>query len=292
MTQTYFSKFPIINYNGQQAVNISERVSFLNTVAKDPYLYYSYDISNDIRSDQVAEAYYSDPYMNWLVFMSNQVVDPYYDWYLPYDDFTTYIISQYGSVQQAQETVIYYRNNWYDNPNPIDPSVYAAYPPNIQKYYAPVLGYNNVISAYTRIQEDWIINTNMMVNISPIDNVIFTKGEIVDVYLEDVTNGYGTVIASGTNSLSIQHINGTVVPTSDCKVRLVGRTSGATFTYLSSQNLTFTVYSNVPNDELVYYSPVTYYDYEDEKNNNNKSIRLLNNSYATQVSIELTRLLK
>lgn len=292
MSQTYFSKFPLINYKGQTAVNISERVSLLDTVAKNPYLYYTYDINNDIRQDQVAGAYYSDSYMAWLVCLSNKIIDPYYGWYLSETDFNSLLIAKYGSILTAQETILFYRNNWYDNMESIEVGYYDALPANLTKYFTPVFGYNGKIIAYSRVQEDWIINTNQVITIHDIGGGTFIKGEIISISFPDLNeNGEATVVYSDDTSLSIQHISGYSVPTSDTCMIFYGRTSGNVVTVLSSDNLTIKVFSNVPDDEMVYYSPVYAYDLAREKNEKNKSIKLLNNSFSTQVSVELTKLL-
>jgi hypothetical protein len=292
MSQTYFSKFPLINYNGQVAVNISERVSLLDTVAKNPYLYYPYDLDNELRIDQVAGSYYSDSYMGWLVCLANNITDPYYGWYLSNNDFNEFLISKYGSVRNAQTKILYYRNNWYDNLTTIAVSYYDALPSNLLKYYTPVYGYNNKIIAYTRVQEDWTVNTNKVVTFSCLYASPFIKGETVTVSFPDLNeNGSGTVVYSDGNELSIQNIIGYVFPLSDSYMVFHGETSDNFVSIISSDDLVINQYNNILPTEEVYYSPVTAYDYEVEKNEANKSIRLLDNSYSTQVSVELTNLL-
>lgn len=292
MSQTYFSKFPLITYNGQTAVNISERVSLLDTVAKNPYLYYTYDLNNDLRIDQVAGSYYSDPYMGWLVCLSNQIIDPYYGWYMSEHDFNSFLTAKYGSVQAAQEQVMYFRNNWYDNLESVEASYYDALPSNLLKYYEPVFGYNGRIVGYSRVQQDWTINTNQLLTFSNLGGGPFTKGEIVNISFPDYgESGSATVVSSDGNNLTIQHILGYCAPTRDSYMVFFGQTSGNEVSIISTDDLVVTKYSNVPDDELIYYSPVYAYDYEQEKNEANKSIKLLNNSYSTQVSVELTNLL-
>lgn len=291
MSQTYFSKFPLINYNGQVAVNISERVSLLDTVAKNPYLYYPYDLDNERRIDQVASSYYTDAYMGWLVCLANNITDPYYGWYLSSNDFNEFLISKYGSIRNAQTKILYYRNNWYDNITTIEVSYYNALPSNLLKYYTPVYGYNNKIIAYTRVQEDWTVNTNKVIALTNINGSSFIKGEIVNILFPELTYiGEGTVVYSDANSLTINNISGYGL-SPNTHITFQGETSNYFISIPSTNNLIIQTYSNIPADEEVYYSPVTAYDYEVEKNEANKSIRLLDNSYSTQVSVELTNLL-
>jgi hypothetical protein len=52
------------------------------------------------------------------------------------------------------------------------------------------------------------------------------------------------------------------------------------------------VSNNISEGELVYWTPVTYYDYEYSKNEYNKSIRVLDSKYAQQAADNLKDLLK
>jgi hypothetical protein len=56
----------------------------------------------------------------------------------------------------------------------------------------------------------------------------------------------------------------------------------------NGSNTTFTeqtfVANNIPADEASFWSPVSYFDYEDEINENNKSIRVMNKSYYNVIA--------
>lgn len=301
MAEKYFNKFPIINYNGHSAVNITERISLLDTVAKNPYLYYTYDLSNQIRPDRVAEVYYNDPYMDWLVYLSNKTIDPYYDWYLSQNNFNAFIEKKYGSIEIAQQTILYYRNNWYENLNETPVAGYESFPINIQKYYEPVFGANGNIIAYQRKKEDWIINNpDMVISITITDNSIYELGEPLTLtfysqskighnYIQyNVIVETGNVLNFENNILTINNISNYHADRSF--VGIFGEI-GHYESDFSLSALTVNKINNLPLDEQVYYSPVTAYDYENEKNESKKSIKLLDNSYAMQTAIELKKLL-
>jgi hypothetical protein len=67
-----------------------------------------------------------------------------------------------------------------------------------------------------------------------------------------------------------------------------GSESGANVQFTS----TTSVANNIVSGEERYWDPISIYDYETEKNEFNKSIRVLDRSYSTQVSKELETLLK
>ena len=97
-TETYFKNFNTIQYGNNSVVDITERVVVLNNVGKNPYVYYPLDITDGARSDQIADASYNDPYSSWVLYLSNDIVDPYYEWYLTQDQFNNFIITKYGSI--------------------------------------------------------------------------------------------------------------------------------------------------------------------------------------------------
>ena len=47
----------------------------------------------------------------------------------------------------------------------------------------------------------------------------------------------------------------------------------------------------IPTLELTYWSPVTYYDHENEQNEQNKSIKVMNTRYTGQLVSQLKKLL-
>ena len=112
MSEKYFEKFPLISYNNQLAVNITERAVVRDFPANNALLYYPYDINNYERPDQLADRYLNDEFMDWICYLSNGILDPYYDWLLQEDVFNDYLYKKYGNINTISSKVAYYRNNW------------------------------------------------------------------------------------------------------------------------------------------------------------------------------------
>ena len=49
--------------------------------------------------------YYGGPQFTWIIFMINNMVDPYYDWPLTTYEFESYVKDKYGSIDTAQSTI-------------------------------------------------------------------------------------------------------------------------------------------------------------------------------------------
>ena len=290
MKESYFNNFPVISYANNLCINITERTALLNKIYNNPNLYYQYDIAQGERPDSIAARYYSNPYKAWMLYFSNKTLDPYYGWYMDQDTFNNFLTTKYGSVQNAMTKTAFYRNNWYNNIDPISVSSYTSLDSDLQKFYIPNYGndpYSTNILNYVRLREDWTLTTNQIVNYTVASNPNFIVDEIVDVYYNGNATGYAQVVYSGTNQVSVQHTNGIVVGTITGICQLIGRESGNTISFTAASSIS----SSIPSIEINYWSPVSYYDFENEKNESNKSIQVLNTSYTDQLLSQMKNLL-
>lgn len=150
----YFGNFPLINYNNRVMYNIMDRTAILNSVFGDVYAFYPYHVKNGMRADTVAERYYGDPDLVWLVYFSNNIVDPYHDWPMDDNTFNTFIADKYGSVQQAYETIVDYRINWFEDTRTLSQLQYNSLQGWEKKYWTPVFDINNNAQGWVRKELD------------------------------------------------------------------------------------------------------------------------------------------
>lgn len=106
----YFSNFPKVNYvilgtnNSVPVMDISKRFKFIEKVLKNKYVLYNYTIKEGDRPDIVAHKYYGDAKLDWIVMMTNIIIDPYFEWPMSFREFEEYITKTYGSVETAKST--------------------------------------------------------------------------------------------------------------------------------------------------------------------------------------------
>jgi len=279
MIETYFSKFPQIIYNNTVTRNITERVSIVSGSNRIPTNYYPYELIDGLRADLLADSYYKDSAMDWLIYLTNGITDPYYDWYMGTSEFNTYLETKYGSIENAENTVLYYRSNWSDDPINMTVSAFKSQTPAIQKYYIPNFGVNNTVLNYSRRQEDWTASTNQIVSITctAVSDTSFNEGEVVNIYDPINVIGRGVVCLSNSTVLQIQHVTGNNSVTG---YTVKGRDSGATAVIATSVVSQYVI----PLSEQRFYSPVTAYDKENEKNESQKFIYLLNSGNALETA--------
>jgi len=286
--ETYFSKFPLTRYSNSVAIDITKRVKLLDRVSGNPFAFFPYDISNGERADNFSNRYYDDPFMSWLLYLSNNIVDPYYEWYLQNNELEELIIKKYGSIEQAKLKIKFYRNNW-ENKEPLSISGYNALLEQLKFYWKPIYT-STAIKEYKRVEEDWTFNTNKIVAYS-VSNTSFTYDEVCDIVFSAGQVGKGQVVQSSNNTVYLKNISGTNVTNSSVSI------TGSSYIYgqESQVNTVFTsaqVKSNsIPSEELIYYTPITYYDYELEKNEFNRSIRVIDKNLKSVASDNLRTLM-
>jgi hypothetical protein len=296
----FFSKFPVITYANTQAVNITERVSMLNSVIANPFIYYPYDIASNERADQFANRYYGDPFCSWMIYISNQIVDPLREWYMTDSDFNDLITLKYGSLQYAMQKIAFYRNNW-ENASNISVSAYDALTPLLQGYWQAVFT-GNKNTSYSRLQSDWVLNTNRIVAYS-VANSNFSIDEVVQIQFDPYNIGQGQVLSRNTidNVIYVEHLSGLYIETANTETSIsnnsyiFGQQSQVNTAFSTDSNGNYIpsklICENLAPEEEIYWTPVTYYDVENEKNEYNKTLRVLDKRYASTMASNLKTLL-
>jgi hypothetical protein len=95
----YFKNFANITYGNKKAKNIMARPKIVDDVLSNTEAFYDYIIPEGFRAEQVADLYYDNPEYVWLIYLCNNIVDPYYDWPLTQTEFDQYLTDKYGSIE-------------------------------------------------------------------------------------------------------------------------------------------------------------------------------------------------
>lgn len=293
----YFTNLPIINYSNTYVRNILSRVKMSDEFSMNASAFYPYvqeeSSASGLRYENLAFDYYDDTDDGWVIWMTNSIVDPYYDVHLSENDFNKFIEKKYGSVKKAQETVKFYKNNYYQDDRIISQGAYDALTSKAKKFWSPSVGYDNYVIGYERAKDDIIISTNKILTIE-INLEDDSKPFIVD---EKVTqpNATGYVSFSNTTFVSIQHIEGQFVANSAISpyaaIPIIGATSGANGSPVFTDSIK-TIVENADEVEQVYYSPVTIYEYEKELNEMKKTIKLLDRRYLPLIHSKFIELME
>jgi hypothetical protein len=284
--ENLFEKFPLTLYNNTLCRDITRRVKIDERTKNALTLYYTYEVKGGARADLISDAYYEEPTLDWLLWMTNNIVDPYYQWNLSENDFNDFLIKKYGSVENSIKKIVCYRNNWYNDDKVLTPEFYEnTLDRNWKKYYAPFYGNNVKILYWKRREEDWVMETNKIYKLYVSDPTVFVAGELVDVKNTSTTRvGGGEITAIGSTYILLKNIDGSFANNNI----VTGEIS------LLPQTITDValVYEAIKDDEGVFWSPVTYFDIENEKNAYNRSINILDKSQLINVVDQMNNLLK
>lgn len=278
----YFDNFPIAQYNNQFCRMITSRAALSKSMLKNTSAFYPYQIQHSERPDTLSFLYYDDPALEWMLFFTNNIVDPYYEWYLTDDQLTQYMVSKYGSLAAAQQKTRHFEVSWINDSSTKTIAEYnllpSVYPTNIKQYWAPVVDdYENVVH-YTRKRMDMTVSTNKIIRVNVNSVEGYTQGEIVYQTSGSVVSASAEIELVGDTYLIVKHVYGALSVGA-----LLGQDSG------TSHNLTSTtlIKQNIPAAEEAYWVGVSYYEYELMLNEQRKTLRVIDRAYADNARASL-----
>jgi hypothetical protein len=149
MTKPFLDKFPKIAYitspaNSRQVptievlTNILARVTLLKGIKNNALFYYTYQIKDSDTPEIIASKLYGESARHWIILMINDIINPLYDWPLPYNEFIKFVSSKYDSLANAMSGIHHYQltisnydsrsRNTSNSVYQIDSGVYANTP--------------------------------------------------------------------------------------------------------------------------------------------------------------------
>ena len=99
----YFSRFPMLVYDiaGTEKYkllpNILKRVKLRSGIRSGSFMFDNYDVADGERPEDIAFKLYGDPELHWIVLMTNNITDRYYQWPLTQPQFQEHLKDKYGA---------------------------------------------------------------------------------------------------------------------------------------------------------------------------------------------------
>lgn len=100
----YFRKFPKIQYDvkgdgvSYTMTDITRRMKFRPESLKNFVTFDFYDVIDGDTPESVAQDYYGDVQLHWVVLIANNIRDVYTDWPMSVDRFESFVKSKYTDV--------------------------------------------------------------------------------------------------------------------------------------------------------------------------------------------------
>lgn len=271
----YFSKFPAVDYGGTIAKNILSRAKITQAAKDGRTTFYQYSLPEEKRADVVSSEYYGNPDYTWLIYLANNIIDPYQQYFVSDANFNLYIIKKYGSLQEAYGTIHTWIHSWAEDHRELNPAQYGALPGSHKKYWSgQVTNAYSLPHKYVRSRAETTIATNRVAIVSDPLAKNFKPGDEYEGL--DVNGGdYIAIVdrVSG-NNLTLKHV--------------IGSVSGAEYIKLKDEIFS---HANIPADEQGYWLPLSAYDFEVAVNEARRSIVLIDKQVAFQVEKDLKKVL-
>ena len=111
---SYFSKFPLLTYDikGNKVrkllPDILRRVKLRASIKSGGMLFDKYDVKEGEKPEDVAFKWFGDAEYHWVVLMTNNITDRYYQWPLTQPQFQEHLEDKYGAGNE--DSVHHYEN--------------------------------------------------------------------------------------------------------------------------------------------------------------------------------------
>jgi hypothetical protein len=91
--------------------NFFRRGKIVSGIFNELTFFNKYSIEGDERPDQVADFVYNDPTLDWVIFLSNNIINIQDEWPLPSNVFDKVMIEKYGSYESLYSGIHHYETN-------------------------------------------------------------------------------------------------------------------------------------------------------------------------------------
>ena len=98
----YFSRFPLRVYdmkgNGVYKLlpDILRRVKLRSGIKAGAFIFTEYDVRDGEKPEDVAVKWFGDPEYHWVILMTNNITDRFYEWPMTQPQFQNFIEDKYG----------------------------------------------------------------------------------------------------------------------------------------------------------------------------------------------------
>lgn len=112
----FFNNHPRVSYdikknnNFVKATNPLVRFKIQDIVKNNTAVYFKHIVEEGQSPQFIAQRYYGDSTLDWVILITNDIFDILYEWPMDYIVFTSFVRSKYGSVETALNTVHQYEH--------------------------------------------------------------------------------------------------------------------------------------------------------------------------------------
>lgn len=290
----YFNSLPKLLYstslgvkNFKLVTNILAKANFIDNIKQNSDLFYTYDVKDGERPEHIAHKLYKDSTKHWIILMSNNIIDPQYDWVLSMNSFEAYIKKKYSSIIFNLKSTETYSNNFT-----IEETVFQGSTVDKSSAQATVVSASLANKTLTTKFSTEVFANNTIVTgaTSGLFHTIVgsTYNDDGFNWASNTTSHYLVTETSSNDYDKIKTIKKYIVSSSDYNHstnaiinRNTNTTSSNSYTLADGEILTISTVT----------APVTHYDYELELNEAKRKIILIKKEYVTLIERQLSSLM-
>ncbi len=196
MARPYFRNLPDFEYVNRtsDATNISDYTTVKNLFKKgklredifqDTTFFEKYQIKGDDRPDNVANELYADPTLDWVILLSNNIVNVQSEWPMTQVGFDAYLLDKYGDYDTLYNGIHHYESNEVKNSQGI-----VIFPKGVRVSAAQSVSYydyfsdeqftiDNISTPVTNYDYEEKLNNDKR-------NIFILKGRYLNVIFDDL----------------------------------------------------------------------------------------------------------
>jgi hypothetical protein len=279
-----------------QVKNLFKRGKIKSDIFNNLSFFEKYSIQGDEKPYQLAQKFYGDPILDWVIFLSNNIINVEDEWPLPSNIFDKVMLDKYNSYENLYSGIHHYETNEIRDS----------------------LG-NLILKSGLRVSPTWKTNGNFIEVInSKIQNIV-VNGSIVSVYLQNEIEGLKvgsqiTISNMSDNDYNGQHLIQTIITSNAFEIKLDEvpvnqnptladpRVEDVHLTLSSNSLLTANSYYyeffdnglgyTIHTPKSTFVRGVTNYEYELQRENKKRNIYLLKPEYIGVLLDDLARIMK
>lgn len=114
MPKTYFRQLPDLDYINRdgddksisdfiKVKNLFKRGRLREDIFQDTTFFEKYQIEGDDRPDNVSNKFYGSENLDWVVLLSNNILNIQSEWPMTQQSFDEYLLDKYGSIEKINE---------------------------------------------------------------------------------------------------------------------------------------------------------------------------------------------
>lgn len=196
MAKPYFRQLPNFEYVNRtsDANNISDYTTVKNLFKKgklredifqDTTFFEKYQIRGDDRPDNVANELYADPTLDWVILLSNNIINIQSEWPMTQAGLDAYLLDKYGDYDTLYNGIHHYESSEVKNSQgviifPKGVRVSAAQSVSYYDYYSDQqFTFDNISNPITNYEYEELLNNDKR-------NIFILKGRYLNVVFDDL----------------------------------------------------------------------------------------------------------